>query len=106
MAERARSHPLGDRDEGCPAPSERLGRLVYFALVPARLGAGVGRGRIAWPSARDWKSRTPPGVEGSNPSLSAIRARAARTPPAVVIAGVPRSRPYWGKCRNWQTSVT
>ena len=30
------------------------------------------RGRIVWPSAHDWKSCIPQGIEGSNPSLSAI----------------------------------
>ena len=30
------------------------------------------RGRVVRPSAHDWKSCIPKGIEGSNPSLSAI----------------------------------
>ena len=59
-----KSLPLDTAPEGRPCRGILLAGPGPCAGVPWR-------GRIAWPSARDWKSRTPPGVEGSNPSLSA-----------------------------------
>src|SRR4051794_4669255 len=46
--------------DGAPIRRPRRGILV---AGPGSCAGVPWRGRIAWPSARDWKSRTPPGVE-------------------------------------------